>query len=52
MSVKPIRIKAEFIKNDNGELILGIPSSDIVWKIYVLNKESLKKIALINSATT
>lgn len=30
MKVKPIITNAEFIKKDNGELALGIPSSEIV----------------------
>jgi hypothetical protein len=28
--LKPITIKAEFIKKANGEFIFGIPSSEIV----------------------
>ena len=43
-------INAEFIKKNNGELTLGIPSSEIVWKRYVFIKESLNANALIASA--
>ena len=51
MKVNPIIMNAEFIKKDKGEFILGIPSSEIVWKRYVLTKVSLNENALIASAT-
>ena len=40
----------EFIKNENGELMWGIPSSEIVWKTYVRNNASLNANALMASA--
>ena len=43
-------MKAEFISQNNGEFALGIPSSEIVWKAYVLKIEELKKVAEIASA--
>ena len=51
IKVKPIKIKAEFINQNNGEFAWGIPSSEIVWKIYVSIKEELKKVAEMASAT-
>ena len=51
MKVNPIIMNAEFIKKDKGEFILRIPSSEIVWKRYVLTKVSLNENALIASAT-
>ena len=45
-----MKIKAEFIKKNNGELTDGIPNSEMVWKIYVFIKEALKKVAEIASA--
>jgi hypothetical protein len=45
-------MNAEFIKKDKGEFILGIPSSEIVWKRYVLTKVSLNENALIDGKET
>jgi hypothetical protein len=43
-------MNAEFISQNNGELAFGIPSSEIVWKIYVFQIKSLKKAAEMASA--
>ena len=46
----PIKINPEFISQNNGELPFGIPSSEMVWKIYVFIKKALKKVAEMASA--